>query len=424
MRHRSTIAGLDDRHCPGAAVHHHIGTPRDRTVFDTGIVTHALIEAAYLDQSISPPEAIESAIPAIIGEGVRFEGELRGPYPPEKVFIARDLALRWLDIEPPVERAHVEGGLAVDEHWALVEYPVKGSKSKPHWSGILDLVELYEEMDDDAGEIVHVLRMSDWKTDWPAREDRLDSLQFKGNACLTLAKYPKVDILILRVVNLQLPWAWERRYDLRDFEVQDQVEDWRRQIALTVAGLDRLGEDPEAVARPGVGCFRGEGGCPYRAHCKAADRAYGSETAEDLAIAWCSAKALVECTEPLLKATACDAPVPAGDGAVGFFTKRRRQPSENAWAVLAKAWGEIGGDLGGLLKTIRPGVLQLERAVRAMRKGRPHLKEEWDRVEDLLIQAGGVSEFGALPEGYQPDPPRDMIAELKAAVAAEKEKRS
>ena len=404
---RSSTESLATTHCPAAARHQELGTPRDRAGMAVGVAVHHLVHAVInRDQGVLADVAIDQCAVGLVSEGRSFDGGPVEYLSTGDVDKARDRALDFLDRDVIPERGDVdwmEGELlvALDWSWKRVDREMCHCGHADHgaaqlvcfdgscdcmrfdpvaiWQQALDLAVTYQDEIDD--EEVMVAEVTDWRggncsTDW------FRSLQGKGAAVAAVALFPEADIVRRRVISY-MRWGgrYEEDLDLRQQEDLDTLEDYRRSIEVASAGAKaRQGRTPDELATPGAGCSAGFLGCPWLLKCKpfavqwnAINCAWGMG-GQILGVAdWASMYALAvavqqEAAKRVKVALVDTGSVLTVDGGslVGWKQKKAQKVTDNAAALLSREWVE---------------------SVMNLAKGSPQAQLEQARMEALLMNA-------------------------------------
>ena len=456
---RSSIVQLGKTHCPAAARHAELGTPRDAAPMAVGVGVHHCIEAvATRGDDESPQEAIDRATAGLVADGRQFEGGPVEYLRVEDADSARDLTLDFLDrdlIPEGEEWMRAELSVDLDSHWHVVERgacrcgcdglthelgggrcrgivcgspvercPCKRFEPAAIWRQALDMVWLSHEEGED-GETLTVANAMDFKG-WNVHNWET-SLQGKGAAVCLVALFPKADIVRRRVASYQPRGrTWSVDLDTRDFEDADTIEEYRQSIAVASAGMRRRQDrTPNELAQPGAGCSAGFAGCPYLAQCQPAldlaatsaaswiARPVGGGTVKDAALAWTLAEAIKQESAKAVKAAlfgTAGVETPDGVSVVGWKKTGGSEIHPNAASILAREWAETARNLDpGSPEAIEmsatiDGLLSVKGAL-----GVTTVKAIVSRLEDIL----GEDEAEALLARCLADKPGRKLATWK-----------
>lgn len=397
MSHRSTTLKLVATRCPGALTHYDNRVPHDRDIFQVGIAAHGMLQAASENRGVDLAKLADVVALDLVTKGRSFDGEPEPPMRPADAQAGVDLARRYLENNPLSDTSRAEIGLGV-----AADLVTPADYMGAYLRAILDVVDVVEEEQEDGYAPLKVLVVQDWKSAWPTDVTELDSLQLKIQGVIGLAHHPDVAVIRRVVTNLRT----QRSYSddtLLDDEGMATVEGWRKEIRLAIAQAEMT---PRPFA-PGAGCY----GCMYLMRCEAA-RAFlrGSMldgTPEQLATRYAVASAVKDALVATVKqmATERDVTFPTatvkgievGGGYVGFATKQKRAPSENAAKALTEAWGGDWSDKQREMVTVmKPGGSSVEaigKRVYPSKKG-----TEWKAQRAALEAAALVkvttTEFG------------------------------
>lgn len=393
---RSSTCDLESRHCPAAARHQDLGTPRDRRDMEVGTAVHHLVFAATMRREGElADDVIDPTASDLVASGRSFDGGPVEHLRMEHVDRARDFALDFLDRGVIPERGDVdwleaEVLVAVDRHFKRVDrdmcvcghanlhncggdaasccHGMKMSDSclcdefRPVaiWQQAADLICIYQDEDPD-GEEVLVVELTDWKGG-NCSEGWFTSVQGKGSAVTGRAVCPKADIVRRRVISY-MPWGgkYTNDLDLRQQDDVDTLEDYQRAIEVAARGhAGRQGKTPDELAEPGAGCSGGFEGCPFLLVCKPAGKQWAAVlsawkqlnvtapmTPRDAA-AWASMYALAHAVKQeagkRVRVSMVDTDqILTVDGlsVVGWKKKKSNKVSPNAAMLLSEQWVEV-----------------------------------------------------------------------------------
>lgn len=423
--YRPTLLKGASRHCPRWMDHVAAGDPQDRRGYETGIAAHAVLQAAgeatERAQAALSASAVErvagDVCQALIERGRTFDGKPEPPLSADNVWPGRDLALRWLAVNPLDTGASYEVGLAVDALWRPVPY----NSESVRFRAILDV--LRHETDGDEEGAWRVVRLRDYKSAWSTDEGELDTLQLRSHAVLAWIHFgDDVDVIRREVVNLRTMKVYggglEHELQLANEPDVAVLRRWRDDLQATMDSYDRM-LDPRTGRRPaspGAGCD----GCPFVFQCIEAldyiERAsavapYGS--AEQAARGFAVASAVASGLRERLKRETDEAPIDLGDALVGTVGKPSRAPSALAYATLYDHWMASGGSLTeggvrGLLKSLQLGVGNLTKAARALfpRKTQAD-KAGRDDLMELCTVPSINKDFGVHRKGAANEPDQE-----------------
>ena len=396
-RYRSTGLRMATRHCPRALDFFEAGTPHDRSIFETGIAAHAILQAvaertnterrSLLDAEIE--QHANATAEALIRDPRRFDGTEEPPLSPDATFEGRELAIDWLlGVERPSPGAEIEVGLALDRSGKPAPY----GEPSAYYTGILDQVTVARRTDEETS--ARVLTIRDYKTSWAADDAELETIQRKGQAVLARPHYlAGVDVLRLEVVNLRT-----RRIHSRELYFEDDLDavldGWQADLWSTLRALDEQKARGQRPARPGAGCM----GCPFVLACDHAqdylETARVPNTAELRAVAYSAAVATVERLSEIVRLDVSDGSIPVPGGVVGFIGKERRQAREDAHVTLSEAWpGADSESVRGLLRAMNPSVMSVEKVAKALHPTRQQ-KGEREALIASALQSVIVPQFG------------------------------
>lgn len=351
--YHSTAISLVSRCCPFALQLREEGTPEDRSIYQPGIVAHAILEAVQncandIERPLTEEEIQTTALGVcerLMSVGRSFDGHAEPPISPEAVMLGKDLALGYLAWNPMEPGAFTEVGIALDENSARTGY---GSRASMVLT-ILDHVRKADESDEESAQ--SVLTVRDYKTAWSTDESELDTLQRRIQAVAAWRAYGPTDVLALQVVNVRLGKVYEKRLYRAD-GLDEQIGAWWADIAATCRALDaqkKLGKRP---ASPGRGCLS----CPFVQRCEHAkdyiERRQMHRTPEQRGIAYAVVTAMRAELATEMRADTEEAPVPIPGGVVGTVAKTRQVLAPEGYATLAERWTETGGEIRGFGKAL------------------------------------------------------------------------
>ena len=305
---RSSTCDLESRHCPAAARHQELGTPRDRRDMDIGTAVHHLVFAITMrSEDELADEVIDRTTADLVANGRSFDAGPVEHLRMEHVDRARDLALNFLDRDVLPKRddgwMEAEVLVSVDRffkrvdrdtcqcgHSEALDHAVAGLSHRgcvvggcpcvgflpvAIWQQAIDLAVIYQDEIDE--EEVKVIEETDYKggncgNGW------FTSLQGKAAAVSAVALCPDADIVRRRVISY-MSWggSYTHDLDLRQQEDVDTLEDYQRAVVVAARGhTGRQGKTPDELAQPGNGCSAGFMGCPWLMVCKPAGKQWSA----------------------------------------------------------------------------------------------------------------------------------------------------
>ena len=322
----SSMVRLLEETCPRALDLAEDGAPRDVRVFAAGTAAHAILEDWH-KASIAAQrpltqqetgEIVARTIAALTIEGRMFRGNREPALPADRVLEGADLAqgyLRAVGYVLPIG-ALPEHDLTVDHRWE----PCRPDDPNALWRATVDRVALEEDED---GE--RVIVVSDYKTAWSDRENKIESLQLRGQLLVVFAHAPDLWPEAYptqgrrEIINLRTHGIYADTIDLSD----PVLDDWRAQIAGISAAFPRRPKRGQRDALPGFHCAA----CPYRNVCPASR--YGDAD---------SLSARIDDLTDALKTAKADEPADSP----GYQPTAKREPSPTAAAeLLARAAPEL-----------------------------------------------------------------------------------
>lgn len=379
---------LVDERCPGALDLAEAGAPYDASLFGTGKVAHACLDALHraskaaggaidYDHAVKVAHATAATMAT---QGSAFDANPEPPVTLDTMRPGVDLALRHFASEGNAidPDAHAESGLGVGPDWEPMPY-----RTATHWRAVLDLVGMREDEDGAA-----VLWVRDYKSAWPTGIASIQTLQMRGQALVALACAPRLfpsrspDVVARQVVNLQTGQMFEEALDLADAD--HILSGWRAEIDAMVEAIPRT---PRPF-RPGPQCA----GCPYRLTCRAAppEATDAAATARRYAALLAEAEAL----EPYLRAATAEAPMEVDGHTLGWQQSDKATPTIGAARELAALYSSGPPDPGlvGLVSQVL-GVGGVRSAVAALHPdGRA--QEQRDALLSRLIRHTKASRWG------------------------------
>lgn len=383
--YRPTTLKLASTHCPRAVDHYERNRPAFREHFWTGIAAHECLAAigAWAIHFKAQPESgiivqiCNSVTKALVTKGRSFEGKAEPPMPMEAATEGAALALNYATAETTtwaVADAWHEVGHAFDAQWRAVPYDHRTRRFRL----ILDAAEVVEDSGEEYTGRVAVVR--DYKSAWSTGAGELNTYQMRAQAVAAWLEREDVDCVRREVVNLRSGEVFRDELWLESGG-REQLEEWRRDITKYMQALDdMIGPDGQRPARPGAGCLS----CPWSLQCDAS-AVTGADATEEAA----RRLALIEGQRAqlvkTLKASDVGKPLAIGRDRVGWRATADQAPTDAAARAMFDAWTEKGGEVGGFLAALKPGMGAL-RAV--AKKLHPDDKEQqaaavasWSKTE-------------------------------------------
>ena len=359
--YRPTTLRLAAEHCSKALDHYEDGVTYDRRIFATGTAAHCYLQALgdlCVQLGKYPGRAAIAALfkrvtKSLISEGRSFEGVQEPPLPHDKVFAGRGLVMAWLQqgnqLSPGAE---YEVGIAVGDNWEEVDYGPDA-----YYRCILDVVEITDVEDEEF--CGRMIRITDYKTDWPADESRLDSVQMKSQAVLANIKYPDWDLMTRQVVNLRTGAIYEHHL----YPDEGLLERWQEDLQETIAAEEAKIVDGSRVASPGAEC----NGCPYALSCDDASDLLADFTLKadpaSMARSFAILSARREVAKEGMKLFAKEDPVDIGSAVVGTVAAERVVLKKDSAIKLWELWEKSGGEPRGFVNALDLSVAQAKRAL-------------------------------------------------------------
>lgn len=386
MRASSTILKTFKK-CPKQAAFMEAHAVRDNSIFAEGKTAHAII-AAVRDSGASNPEEEQAVATSVMRElmasGRTFRGYQEPPLPPDSVTRGKDLALAFLESEPPIPDAINELALCVDK-----DFEPTSCDSHDAWlEAIHDCVAVVNGgYEDDS--LSRELLLMDYKSGWTQRENELEDLQRKIQFLTGWAHYRELaDYANLVINNIRLGTSYS--LTIMPAEQMDLVLAWKREVTALVDAYYQGNREP----RPGYECFE----CPYSAICEQAYIPVNGSGREDYVYHKGSAKdAELRCRILLNARDESELELQHG-GYVGYHAKRKMKVNEDAIYAIYNEWfkGSADIDLGarsaviGLLRSMRIGVTQVRNVAKVL------FSEDGDREAFLgeCLDESTTTEFG------------------------------
>jgi len=365
--HRSTTLNLLLKACPAALDLYAANTPYDRTVYQSGIAAHAVLQALIDHPDDDVTARAESVVRDLVTNGRTFYGQTEPPMALEPAIEGRDVALSWLarDFDGLGEGWEAEVMLSVDREWQPCDH-------ESAWlHAVVDVVGPCEYADDEFDAAGVLCR--DWKGSYATESTDLDALQQKIQACLVAAHNPDVAFIRRQVTSLRKVQTYIDDLWL-DEEGQETLAQWRRDIEHLCAQSEAVGDDGRRPARPGPCC----GGCPYVLACEDAASVEWAENERDpivIARAYATTRAIGDELAKTLRAATRHAPIEIDGMRVGYSTRETQTPRDDAVETLARAWFDPAdwatwerenGEVLGLLTALRPGTAAVKALGRAL----------------------------------------------------------
>lgn len=337
----------------------------------------------------------------LIAEGRDFEGEIEAPLPSTAVWRGRDLALSYQKEKPLSPKWRYEETLAVNEDFLPCPLPGAWMRCRIDVHGTSHPSE-EEWWEEEAGGPILVVQ--DFKSNYRARENELETIQRKIQAVVSWAHWGKGhDALRLVIVNFRLG----REYDLTIYPHEPdgaaQLERWREDIRAEARARSAKGSDGKRRASPGACC----GGCPYVGQCPAATSwlgsIYGYGTPAEMAHAYSAAIAIANSLEEPLRRATADSPILLPGGFVGSKIGMERRLRDDAHGALAQFWLDqvkpvsleaLRAMLPGLLKVMKVGTAQAQALLKAFLRTEKDQIEKRDQIFESITHRRIAPEWG------------------------------
>lgn len=365
----SSMVRLFEETCPRALDLAEDGAPRDVRVFAAGTAAHAILEDWH-KASIAAQrpltqqetgEIVARTIASLAIEGRTFRGNREPALPADRVLEGADLAqgyLRAVGYVLPIG-ALPEHDLTVNHRWE----PCRPDDPDALWRATVDRVALTRDDEDEDG--ADTIVVSDYKTAWSDRENKIESLQLRGQLLVVFAHAPDLWPEAYptqgrrEIINLRTCGTYAETIDLAD----PSLDDWRAQIAGISAAFPRRPKAGQRDALPGLHCAA----CPYRNVCPASR--YGDAA---------SLSAQIEELTDALKTAKADEPA----ASPGYQQTAKREPSPTAAIeLLARAAPELRDERVNSLINDLLNVTGIKRA--AKRLANPG--EDPDAIAEALL---------------------------------------
>jgi hypothetical protein len=371
--HPTTI-NLHNNNCPHAVTLWKRKVQYDRSIFQTGVVAHAVLEQIGKCPEEDPKEIADEVVKTICSEGRDYDGEPENPAPLKDAIEGAKLALDWHE-RYPVENGEGithEHPFAFDQNWKPVDYNSKEARFRT----LLDVVEISQEYDEESDGNYTQVVIRDYKTSWVATENELDTFQRRCQAVVCWLLY-KPDIIILEIANLRMKKTFKKQINVA-FE-EDTLKEWLEEINLAIATLDR-----DLRPNPGPGCTT----CFYKMKCKHFDNMYNGD---DLVKKYIAAKAVVAQTEKEVKKLLKDkTPIQSGNQIIGYTQKQRKKVTPDTNELLLETWQEQGWNLDELYPQIPLNVTGVEKIAKIIYKN----KAERTELTEKLFKVEPYPSFG------------------------------
>ena len=371
--HPTTIK-MHWNNCPHAVTLWKRKVQYDRSIFQAGVIAHAILEQIGKCPEEDPKEIADEVVKTICSEGRDYDGEPEPPAPLQDAIEGAKLALDWHE-RYPVENGEGithEHPFAFDQNWKEVDY----NSTQARFRTLLDVVEISEEYDEESDGSYTVAVVRDYKTSWVATENELDSFQRRCQAVVVWLKY-NPDVIKLEVANLRMKKTFRKEIHVA-FE-EDTLQQWLEEINLSLDTLDR-----DLRPNPGPGCTT----CFYKMKCKHFDNMYNGE---DLIQKYIAAKAIVAQTEKEVKKLLIDsAPIESGNQMIGYTQKQRKKVTADTNEKLLEVWKEQGWNLDELYPQLSLGVTGVEKIAKIIYKN----KNEITELTQKLFKVEPYSSFG------------------------------
>lgn len=381
-RYRPTALKMASRHCPRTISHLEAGDQYDRSPYASGVAAHAVLQVVgeateRAERTLEAQEVDRAAgavCQALIERGRLFDGLPEPPFPADRVWGGRDVAMAWLTDNPISPGGSYEVGIAATVDWRPCPYDSQLARLR----AIVDVLRTDQEGDEESSWQAITLR--DYKSSWACDESELQTLQLRGHAVLAWIHFPDVDVIRREVVNLRTRKTYggdfEHELQLGNDADVAKLRRWRDDLQATMDSYDRMAElgGGRLPANPGAGCD----GCPFLPQCvegldyierASAVSPYGTpqERARGFAVASAVAAGLKE----RLQRDTEEAPIEIDGALVGTIGKEGRAASALAFGTLYEHWLANGGSLSeggvrGLLKALKLGLGNIEAAARVM----------------------------------------------------------
>lgn len=373
IRHRSSSLRYFVRNCPKALGFYEDNAPADRSIFQTGIAAHAVLQAVT-DQcnQLGRPLEYEECIPVaeqvfatLIAEGRSFDKKPEPPMQPDAAVEGKDLALQWLLWNPPSHTARAEVGLAMRADGTPCDYHAADAR----YVAILDEIDGPHEIGDEDYNAVSV-SIADHKTAWPTDVSELMTMQFRGQAVLVATHYPEATEIVQAAHNLRTRKIFEHRIHPHEPEGRELIEQWRADIFALCDAADKTRE-----ARPGHNCLT----CTYAPLC---DDAWQALTGNNDLV---SRYAMIENLRGQYKDVAVEACQEnarvTSYGTVGYHAKEIKKPTAESHRALIMEWFDLSPEqyddfaaenasLVGLLRALKLSNGNHEAVAKALYPGR------------------------------------------------------
>ena len=236
------------------------------------------------------------------------------------------MALRWLSWNDLPQSANAEGGYGITSEGQ----PCAWDDPKCRYSAIIDLKWFETTGDEEYALETCVIR--DYKSDWPADESYLDSLQQRGQAVIAYEHHgDTVQCIRLEIVNLRTGRTYDRTIMLDDDNIA-MLQQWKADIFMLCDAMDKTREP-----RPGAGCLD----CNYTLGCSHCLNYY-RDNGQDAAISYATCTAVAEGLAKVLRAKSKDHKFHIPGGYVGYKISQIKTLTNTALKAVTEHW--YGGD--------------------------------------------------------------------------------
>lgn len=383
MTYRPTTLRLASEHCPRAIDYYAEGGLSNARIFQAGIAAHEILadighRCVAHKATLTPDKAqviAQRRCEKLLSQGRLFEGRPEPPMHPESVFEGRDLALAYAfhpDTVWPTEGAHFELGTAFDREWGYVPYDDPSRRFRL----IFDRIERAHIETEDSSSLV--VTVTDYKSAWPTDASELDTIQMRAQAATAWLLHPDVDCIRRTVVNLRTLRSYSEELWINGGG-REVLDRWRRDLATYMDALDamiyQIGTYPR---HPGAGCLT----CPFAAKCL--DDAPDCD-ADSIALRYARLEGarlqLSAQLRSLTKETRITVTTDDHSFDIGYFPRTTREPRENAAQTMFAEWRQLGGDVDGFLRALRPGMSSLESVAKTLFPGKEGKEQRQQSLE-------------------------------------------
>lgn len=399
---RSTLLNTLERHCPLALDFAEQGKPYTRDVYAVGVAAHAVLQRfAEVEAEKGDIIGLEYAEALARGYAVTLATKVRdwdgNPEPPMRLADAESgaaLAVSWYRAHGIPVGGRAEAGFAVGSSWQAMPYG-----RDAHYRGILDLIWIAEDIDDEDRSPPRVLFIRDYKTAW--RDTDPTSVQLRGQVLLAKAwaeaKGEDIDAIEAQIGNLRTRQITSHRIWL-NADGRDELLTWRSDIDRRIRVAAALvGPDGTRPARPGDGCS----GCPWLRSCPAAAAVALSDDPAELARAWLVTRAVQDDREERLREAAADAAIRVDDVLVGYHGQASAVPAPDAPARIVRAWWRSPTaehqqtEAHALVTALDPGATAIRSVIKEVLPGKgPEVKAARAALEAEMLTQQIAPRFG------------------------------